>query len=88
MVEVGENIEKSPGDLRRLAVIQTLVKNPFANTDVKNSQRVNNNNNNNNNNNYYLMKITITGKQNMNNLTKNIAKRIPIKWEKNWKCKF
>ena len=38
IVEIGKNTEKSPGDLRRLAV------------NVKNSQGVNNNNINNNNN--------------------------------------
>ena len=43
----GQNTEKSPGDLRRLALIQTLVKNDPGNTDVKqNSEGVNNNNNN------------------------------------------
>ena len=38
IVEYGQNTEKSPGDLRRLA-------------DTKNSKGINNNNNNNNNNN-------------------------------------
>ena len=46
IIEIGQNTEKSLGDLRRLAVAQTSVK---ANTDVKNSRGVNNNNNNNNN---------------------------------------
>ena len=37
----GQNPEKmSPGDLRRLAVTQTPLKNPSANTDVKNSKGV------------------------------------------------
>ena len=40
IIEIGQNIEKSPGDLRRLAVAQTSVL-----ADVKNFQRVNNNNN-------------------------------------------
>ena len=39
-----QNTKKSPGDLRRLAVTQTPVKN--SNTDVKNSKGVNNDNNN------------------------------------------
>ena len=42
IIEDGQNTEKSPGDLRRLAVTQT--------PDEKNSKGVNNNNNNNNNN--------------------------------------
>ena len=37
IIEIGQNGEQSPGDLRRLAVTQTPVK------DVKNYQRVNNN---------------------------------------------
>ena len=44
IAENGQNTKKSPGDLRRLAVTQTPVKN---NTDVKNSKGVNNNNNHN-----------------------------------------
>ena len=36
--------EKSPGDLRRLAVTKTPVKNHQRNTDLKNPKRVNNNN--------------------------------------------
>ena len=43
IIENGQNSEKSPGDLRRLAVTRTPVKRPSANTDVKNSQGVNNN---------------------------------------------
>ena len=46
ITEQGQNTEESPGDLRRLAVTQSQVKN---NTDVKNSKRVNDNNNDNNN---------------------------------------
>ena len=42
IIKIGQNTEKSPGDLRTLAVIQT----PLANTGRKNSQRNNNNNNN------------------------------------------
>ena len=49
IIEIGQNIEKSPGDLRKLVVIQTPVNDHRANTDVKNSQRVKNNNDNNNN---------------------------------------
>ena len=41
IVENSQNTEKSPRDLRRLAVIQTPVKKPSANADVKNSQGVN-----------------------------------------------
>ena len=40
--EIGQNTEKSRGDLRRLAVAQTSVKKKSANADGKNSQRVNN----------------------------------------------
>ena len=38
MVEIGQNTEKSPGDVKRLAVIQTPVKKPSANAGVKNSR--------------------------------------------------
>ena len=48
ITENGQNTEKNPGDLRRLAVSS---EKPSANTDVKNSKGLNNNNNNNNNNN-------------------------------------
>ncbi len=51
IVKIDQNTEKSPGNLRRLAVTQTPVKKPSAKTDVKNFQGVNNNNNDNNNNN-------------------------------------
>ena len=37
IIENGHNTEKSPGDLRRLAVTQTPLKKPSANADVKNS---------------------------------------------------
>ena len=37
-VEISQNTEKSPGDLRRLAVTQIPMKNPSANAGVKNSQ--------------------------------------------------
>ena len=38
IVKIGQNTEKSPGDLRRLAVSQTPVKDqPSGNTDMKNS---------------------------------------------------
>ena len=52
IIEIGQNTEKSPGDLRVL-VTQSPVKKPSANVGVKNSQKrtTNNNNNNNNNNN-------------------------------------
>ena len=43
IVKNGQNPETSPGDLRGLAVTQTPVKKPSANTDVKNSKGVNNN---------------------------------------------
>ena len=49
IIENGQNTEKSPGDLRRLAVIHSNER-PSAKTDVKNSQGVYYNNNNNNNN--------------------------------------
>ena len=39
IIENGQNTEKSPGDLRRLAVSQIPGK-PSAKTDVKNSQGV------------------------------------------------
>ena len=42
IIENGENTEKSPGDLRRLAVTQS--ERPSALADVKNSQGVNDNN--------------------------------------------
>ena len=42
IVENGQNTEKSPRDLKRLAVTQRIL----ANADMKNSRRVNNNNNN------------------------------------------
>ena len=48
IVENGLNTKKSHGDLTRLAVTQTPVKDHQLKTDVKNSQRVSNNNNNNN----------------------------------------
>ena len=48
MIENCQNTEKSPGDLRRLAVIQTLVKDHQLTLMLK-TQGVNNNNNNNNN---------------------------------------
>ena len=38
IVEIGQNTEKSPGDLRRFAVTQT--EKPSANAQVKNSQGV------------------------------------------------
>ena len=37
IIENGQNTEKSPADLRRLAVTQTPVKRLSANADVKNS---------------------------------------------------
>ena len=39
IIEIGQNTEKSPRDLKKLAVTETLVK------DLKNSQRVNSSNN-------------------------------------------
>ena len=38
ITEIGQNTKKSPGDLKRLAVTQTPVEKPPANTVVKNSQ--------------------------------------------------
>ena len=43
IIEIGQNTEKSPGDLRRLAGAQTLVRKPLVSTGVKNSKRSNNN---------------------------------------------
>ena len=48
IIENGQNTEKSPGDLRRLAFTQTSSERPSTKTDVKNSQVLDNNNNNNN----------------------------------------
>ena len=42
IVEISQNTEKSPGDLKRLAVTQTPVKKPSVNTGVKNYQKRNN----------------------------------------------
>ena len=42
---LAKNTEKSPEDLRRLAVTLTSVKDSSANADGKNSQKVNCNNN-------------------------------------------
>ena len=39
-IEIDQNTEKSPGDLRRLAVIQNSSERPSAKTDVKNSQGI------------------------------------------------
>ena len=50
IVEIGQNTEKSPGDLRRLAVTQTPVENHQL-TLMCQTLKDNNNNNNNNNNN-------------------------------------
>ena len=36
IIKYGQNTEKSPGDLRRLAVTQTPVKRPSANANEKN----------------------------------------------------
>ena len=44
IVKIDQNTEKSPGDLRRLAVTQNSCERKSANTDVKNSQGVNDNN--------------------------------------------
>ena len=37
-VEIIQNIQKSPGDLARLAVTQSPMKRPSANAGVRNSQ--------------------------------------------------
>ena len=37
IIDNGQHAEKSPGDLRRLAVTQTPVKKPSASANVKNS---------------------------------------------------
>ena len=49
IVEIGQNIVKSPGDLRRLAVTQTPVRNHRFTLVWKTLKEYNNNNNNNNN---------------------------------------
>ena len=51
IVDIGQNTEKSPWDLRRLAVTQTPVKNLQLTQAWKTLKRDDNNNNNNNNNN-------------------------------------
>ena len=38
IIEIGQNTEKSPGDLKRLAVTQTPVKKTSANASGKNTQ--------------------------------------------------
>ena len=38
IVEIGQNTEKSPGDLRRLACHSDSSRKPSANADVKNTQ--------------------------------------------------
>ena len=38
-VEIGQNTEKSCGDLSQLAVSKTSVEKPLANVDVKNSEK-------------------------------------------------
>ena len=45
IIEISQNTEKSPGDLRRLVVTQTPAKDQQPKADVKNSQRVINTNN-------------------------------------------
>ena len=42
ILEIDQNTEKSPEDLRWLAVIQTPVKKPSTETDLNNSHGVNN----------------------------------------------
>ena len=49
IVEIGQNTEKSPGDLRRLAVTHTPVKNHQITLMSKTLKELNYNNNNNNN---------------------------------------
>ena len=51
IIKIGQNTEKSPGDLRRLAVTQIPVRNYRLKLVRKTLKGVNNNNNNNNNNN-------------------------------------
>ena len=40
LAKIGQNTEKSPGDLRRLIVTQTSEKKPSANADLRNSSEV------------------------------------------------
>ena len=47
IVEISQNTEKSPGDVRRLAVTQTPVKDHQLTLVCKTSKNKNNNNNNN-----------------------------------------
>ena len=49
IITIGQNTKKSRGDLKRLAVTQTLVENHHLILIWKNSQRSNNNNKNSNN---------------------------------------
>ena len=46
-MKIGQNTEKSPGDLRRLAVTQIPMRNHRLNLEGKFRKEVNNNNNNN-----------------------------------------
>ena len=55
IIEIGLNTEKSPGDLRRLAVTQTPVKKQSANADVKTLHKVKNNDC------YFSIRIIVTG---------------------------
>ena len=41
IIEIGQNTEKSPGDLRRFAITQNFSERPSAKADVTNSQGVN-----------------------------------------------
>ena len=52
IVEISQNIEKNPGDLRRLAVTQTPVENHQLTLVWKTLKRVNDDNNNGKKNNY------------------------------------
>ena len=51
IVDIGQNTEESPGDLRRLAITQTQAKDSQQTLVRKTRMEYDNNNNNNNNNN-------------------------------------
>ena len=60
IIENGQNTEKSPGDLSRLAITQSPVEDHQLMLMWKNNYNNNNSNNNNNNNNNYNDNIIIS----------------------------
>ena len=57
IIKIGQNTEKSPGDLRRLAVTEIPEENYQLTVMGKTLKGINNNNNNNNNNNDHAQGI-------------------------------